>query len=128
MKTLQNPWFIAGCLVWAVIIPARKLNYPVPFLNGYLDDAVAVPVIANLSLWFKRTVMIKSNYYVLLPGHVIFIVIYLSVLFEWLLPHYSATYTADYWDVLLYILGGLFFYAVMNKPVMEVRNVRRIDL
>lgn len=124
MKTLLNAWFVACCLIWLVIITSRKTGHPIPFLNGYLDDVIAVPVIANLGLWFQRVFVIKSNYYVLAPAHVIFIVIYISVVFEWLLPCYSSTYTADYWDVLLYIIGGIFFYMVMNKPVTRLSSQR----
>jgi hypothetical protein len=117
MKTLLNRWFVAGCLVWLVLITARKLGHPVPFINGYLNDLLAIPVIANLGLWFQRVFIIKNNYYVLAPRHVVFIVIYVIVIFEALLPAWSSIYTADWADILLYIIGGLFFYKVMNMPI-----------
>jgi hypothetical protein len=118
MKTLLNPWFIAGCLTWAIVLTARKLGHPLPpYINGYINDAFAVPVIANLGLWFQRVIIIKSNYYGLAPCHVIFIVVYLILVFEIVLPYLSKTYTADWIDALLYIIGGIFFYKVMNKPL-----------
>jgi len=43
-----------------------------------------------------------------------------SLVFEGLLPLISKTYTADWMDVLLYIFGGLFFYKVMNKPLLVI--------
>jgi hypothetical protein len=58
---------------------------------------------------------------VLSPGQVLFIVVYMSLLFEWLLPMISKIYTSDWRDVLLYCIGGLFFYYVMNKPVVKIR-------
>jgi hypothetical protein len=122
MKTLLNPWFIIGCLVWVAIKTTRVLHMPVPYLNDYLTDFFAVPVITNIGLWLQRMFIIKNNYYVLSPGQVIFMVIYISVLFEGFLPLISKIYTADWMDVLLYCIGGLFFYGVMNKPVMEVRK------
>jgi len=48
-------------------------------------------------------------------------VIYVAIVFEGFLPYLSKTYTADWIDVLLYILGGLFFYKVMNKPQLKQR-------
>src|ERR1700753_826121 len=72
MKTLLNRWFIAGCLTWLIVISMRKLGHSIPIINGYINDAVAIPVIANLGLWFQRVFMIKNNYYVLAPGHIIF--------------------------------------------------------
>jgi len=122
MKTLLNPWFIAGCLVWLAVQTARHTGHPLPYINSYLTDIFAVPVIANLGLWLQRVLIIKNNYYVLSPGQVVFMVIYISVTFEGLLPAISKTYTADWIDVLLYGVGGLFFYWVMNKPLLEVRK------
>jgi len=121
MKTLLNPWFIIGSITWFIVIIARKIVHPVPFVNGYINDAFAIPVIANLGLCFQRVFVIKNNYYVLSPAQVIFIVAYVSVIFEGLLPSFSKTYTADWIDVLLYVTGGLFFYYVMNKPLFKQR-------
>src|SRR5258707_6367070 len=121
MKTLLNRWFIAGCTTWIIVFITRKLDYPLPFINSYIDDAFAIPVIANLGLWFQRVFIIKNNYYVLAPWHIIFIVIYVSLTFEGLLPILSKTYTADWIDVLLYAFGGIFFYYVMNKPLSSER-------
>jgi hypothetical protein len=121
MKTLLNPWFIIGCLIWLVVFSARKLGNPLPYVNGYINDAIAIPVIANLGLWFKRVFIIKNNYYILSSRQVIFIVAYVSLVFEGLLPLISKTYTADWRDVLLYITGGLYFYWVMNKPLITIQ-------
>jgi hypothetical protein len=121
MKTLLNPWFIAGCLTWVIVIILRRIGHPLPYLNGYINDAFAIPVIANLGLWFNRVFIIKSNHYVLSKRQVIFIVLYVAIVFEGSLPYLSKTYTADWIDVLLYILGGLFFYRVMNKAQIEQR-------
>jgi len=123
MKTLLNPWFSAGCLTWVIVLAARKTGHPLPFINGYIDDAFAIPVIANISLWFMRVIVIKNNYYVLSPRQVIFIVIYVSIVFEVLLPNISKAYTADWIDVLLYAIGGIFFYRVMNRGVSEIRDL-----
>jgi hypothetical protein len=121
MKTLLNPWFILGCLVWIVVIVPRKLGHPLPviWVNNYLDDLFAVPVIANLTLWFMRVAVIRSNYYVLSAGKVAFIVIYTSLVFEVFLPLISKRYTSDWADVLLYVAGGLIFYFIMNKPILS---------
>src|SRR5450755_4770325 len=121
MKTLLNVWFIVGCVIWVIVLTMRREGHPIPFINGYINDAFAIPVIANLGLWFQRVFIIKNNYYVLAPRHVVFIIIYVSVVFEGLLPLFSKVYTADWIDVLLYIVGGVFFYKVMNKPVNEPR-------
>jgi len=121
MKTLLNKWFILGCITWIIVLTMRKVGRPVPFINGYINDAFAIPVIANLGLWFQRVFIIKNNYYVLAPWQVIFITAYVSILFEGILPLYIKAYTADWIDVLLYAIGGLFFYFIMNRPISKTR-------
>ena len=89
MKTLLNRWFIVACLIWLMVTIMRRSGHPLPVLN----------------------------YYVLSPWHVVFIVSYVSVLFELALPSYSKTYTGDWIDVALYVVGGTFFYKIINKPI-----------
>ncbi|MDO3642127.1 hypothetical protein [Mucilaginibacter sp. L3T2-6] len=123
MKTLLNKWFIAGCLVWLLVFITRKLGHPLPqYINGYISDFFAIPVIANLALCFQRIVVIKSDFYTLSIGHIAFITAYVSLVFEVLLPAYSKTYTKDWLDIVLYVIGAIFFYKVMNKPVLEIRR------
>lgn len=116
MRTLMNKWFIAGCIIWLIVWSARMLGHPLPVINGYADDAVAIPVIANLCLWFQRVFLFKNDHYMQSPGQVMFIVAYVIIVFEVVLPLISKRYTADWVDVLLYVAGGFFFYKVVNKP------------
>ncbi|MBS1527765.1 MAG: hypothetical protein JST19_19125, partial [Bacteroidetes bacterium] len=80
------------------------------------------PVIANIGLWFQRVFLIKSDYYIQSSGQVIFVVVYVGLLFEVILPLISKRYTADWIDVLLYGAGGFFFYWVMNKPLVNAKS------
>ena len=122
MKTLLNRWFITGCIIWLLVFATRKLHHPISYINGYITDVFAIPVIATLALCFQRVVVFKSNFYTLSKWHVVFITAYVSLIFEVLLPWLSKTYTGDWVDVLLYIVGGLFFYRVMNRPLAEIRG------
>ena len=108
--------------MWVIVTIIRKSGHPLPLLNGYINDALAIPLIANLGLWFQRVFVIRNNYYVLSPWHVIFIVVYVSVLFELALPYYSKIYTGDWIDVILYLAGGIFFYLIINKPIIAEKR------
>lgn len=110
---------MAGFFIWLIALIARKSGHPLPYINGYIGDFFAVPVVANLGLWFQRVFIIKNNYYVLAKWQVFFIFAYISILFEGLLPHLSKIYTADLYDVALYLVGSLFFYLSMNKPILD---------
>lgn len=125
MKTLLNKWFVGGCLIWLVMTIMRRNGHPLPILNGYINDLLAIPVIANLGLWFQRIFVIRNDYYVLSLWHVVFIVVYVSVLFELALPYYSKIYTGDWVDTILYLAGGIFFYKIINKPIItEKREIK----
>ena len=123
MKALLNRWFITGCVVWLLVFASRKLHHPLPYINGYITDVFAIPVIATLALCFQRVIVFKNNFYTLSKWHVVFITAYVSLFFEVLLPWLSKTYTGDWVDVGLYIVGGIFFYKVMNRPVAEIRDL-----
>lgn len=116
MKTLNNFYFIGFSLIWLTIYSSNFLGHqfywPIQF---YLLDLIAVPILAQLGLWWMR--LIKGNPNELLSiWHVIFIVASLSLVFEIYMPKHQTRYIADVWDILMYFLGGLFFYFVMNKP------------
>lgn len=119
MKTLSNYWFIAFCLVWLLIKTSRNFGLSIPGFNNHLTDLLAIPVISNLALAFQRKFIEKSEIYCLKPGHILFIVAYTALVFEFILPRYSDNYIADILDVLMYVLGGLIFWSLMNRPVYK---------
>ena len=41
---------------------------------------------------------------------IVFATVYVSVVFEIVLPHYSTKFTGDLVDVVMYVLGGSIFY------------------
>lgn len=122
MKTLSDRWFISFCLLWSLVFIGRKLGISLPYINDYLTDLLAVPVIATLGLAFQRHFVERSNLWCLKPGHLIFIILYTSVVFEFVLPLYSDAYTGDLMDMLMYLAGGLFFWKTMNRPGIQTGN------
>lgn len=118
MQTLKNYWFLFFVLIWAIIFTLTKQHVFLPKLaQYYLLDLIAVPVLANLGLFFLRFIM-QNNSLLLKVWQLLFIVISTSLFFELLTPIYNPyRYTADILDVLCYCFGGLFFWKVMNKKV-----------
>lgn len=114
--TNTSKWFSLFFSTYIFLYVMNKLGYifPAP-IQFYLADLLAVPVIATLSMWFTRWATQKRDF--ILPGwQVIFTVLLLTVLFEILLPLKMNRYTADPVDVLMYSLGGMFYWKVMNTP------------
>ncbi len=118
MQTLKNYCFLFFVLIWAVIFTLTKLHLYLPNLaQFYLLDLIAIPVLANLGLFFLR-LLLQNNKLLLKIWQLHFIVISTSLFFEVLMPFYKPyRYSADILDVLCYCFGGIFFWKVMNKGV-----------
>ncbi|MGZ5242428.1 MAG: magnesium citrate secondary transporter [Bacteroidia bacterium] len=118
MKVLLSPLFLL-CLV--VFLAEQLLEYSglfIPFVHAYADDICALPVLltiasAGMSLvYFGKRSTIYT--YRLSFFQVVFALIYCIVLFEFVLPHYSAKYVADYWDLAAYFSGAVIYYLFIN--------------
>lgn len=90
------------------------LQSPLPYFN----DLLCLPVIAGFSLIGLR--LIFKSYQRLSGGQVIFIVVYVTLVFEFLLPAFSLKYTGDPWDVLVYQAGGAAYYFLINPRKVSV--------
>lgn len=119
MKTLTNFYFIGFSLIWFTIYSSNFFGYQFYWLiQFYLLDLIAVPILAQLGLWWMR--LIKGNPNELLSiWHIAFIVLSLSLVFEVYMPKHQTRYSADVWDIVMYLLGGIFFYFMMNKPSLQ---------
>ena len=114
MKTLLNKWFIIFAFTWLILFIATKNHiyfwWPIQF---YWIDLIAVPVIAQLCLWYMR--LFNNQTYTLNRYQIILIVSSLSILFEGILPFYNSRYSADILDIMMYAIGAVFFSKMMNK-------------
>lgn len=115
MKTLKNTWFIAFSIIWFIIFCCTKMEIYFPrLIQFYAIDLLALPILGNLSLAFYRWITKEEQ--IKLPIYsLIFLVVGLSLVFEYQMPKHHPRYVADVWDIVMYILGGLFFQLVMNK-------------
>lgn len=105
-------YFVFYCCSWLLIRYTRKLQIPIPLLNNWLTDFVFVPLIAHVSfvlgtLIFKPDGTFKYPLYQILS-----ISLLIALVFEGILPYYTHYNTADFYDVLAYFAGGIFYYFV----------------
>ncbi|MEC5145628.1 hypothetical protein [Chitinophaga sp. 212800010-3] len=106
---------LVAVLAWTVVHLVRYYSLPLPALiNGQLTDFLAVPVIAHIALIVVRLFVVRNPYYIMPLYYILFIVGYVSVVFEWLMPAVSAKYTGDWLDVAAYLAGGIYFYVTVN--------------
>lgn len=98
-------------LINRFILSFMELNkYIIPYLN----DVLCMPIMLSLALFFQQKVVYKSAAYSLNKVQVVFTIIYVTIVFEGVLPILYERYTRDIWDILAYMAGGAFFYFFMN--------------
>ena len=82
-------------------------------ISSYLDDLLVMPIILTICLFGTRYVHSDHNLRLSIVSALSVAVLY-SFYFEAYLPERSSRYTADWFDVALYFVGALLFYAFQN--------------
>lgn len=116
MSVLKNPFFWIPALLFTLNqLIERILNIHIPYIHAYLDDLLAMPVILGITLQVYRWIHPLKDAFIFTKAQTFVGFAYISFIFEWFLPRFSATYTADPWDVVCYGIGTLVFYHFINK-------------
>ena len=82
---------------------------PVPaFFSHYFADLLCMPLLLSSTVLFMRWLKADAGLY--LSGAMILVgTLYVSLVFECVLPLFFQRYTADVWDVVMYVVGGGLF-------------------
>ncbi len=116
MPVLKNPFFLLPCILfWLNQYMERIQGLFIPYVHSYFDDLLALPVVLGITLQVFRWIHPLKNHFVFTHTQVMVGFVYFSFLFEGLLPMWSSTYTRDFWDVLCYFFGTVWFYFLINK-------------
>lgn len=95
-------------------------RYGLPRLNlvaykiPYLNDVLCLPVVLPVAWWLQQKLFPQSARPRLNGAQVFFTWLYFSIFFEGILPAYSEKFTRDYWDILAYAIGAIFYYLFLN--------------
>lgn len=112
----RRPVFVAAAVAYALYRIALPLGLVPPLFRFYLADLLCMPLVLTIALFVQRAVFARNAFLVYTPQQVGLAVLYCSVMFEGVLPHFMERYTADWWDVLAYAAGGVLFQVTLNKP------------
>lgn len=120
---LFHPWFMGMLiLVLAHQIIQKILDINVSMLDSYLDPLMFMPILLHLILWEQRFLLRKGLLYVLPWKQIIAFLIIVSIFCEYFFPRWSNGFTRDYWDILCYTLGAVFFGLFLNRPLKNGRT------
>lgn len=116
MSVFKNPYFISACMIfWLNQFLEKKLKIFIPYVHAYLDDLLALPVVLGITLQVFKWIHPLKKDFVFSRTQVFVGWLYFSFLFEFLLPRWSTTYTADVWDVVCYGIGAIIFHKLINN-------------
>lgn len=116
MKKAKTYIVIASALyLLQLVLKFSKTTVPSWYIS-YFSDFLCMPLLLFYALWFLRKIK-KSSALILSWKMIFFAWIYVSIVFELLLPKFAHKFTADIFDVLVYGLGGLLYF-VFQKQVI----------
>ncbi|GMQ27702.1 hypothetical protein Aconfl_03440 [Algoriphagus confluentis] len=116
MHVIKNPYFFIPVVFFAGNQVLEKgFGIFIPWIHSYLDDLLALPVILGITLQIYRWIHPMRETFRLKKEHVFVAFLYVSLVFEGILPWYSDHYVRDYWDILCYGIGSFVFYFKINR-------------
>jgi hypothetical protein len=111
MRTFFFPCFI----LYLLHLGLRYAHFALPtWLNSYWSDVLCLPIILTLSVWCVRRLQQKTTL-LLEPKHIFVLWLYVSVVFEGILPMVAPKFRSDPFDILMYAVGGYLFYRFQSR-------------
>ena len=109
---MKKAWVIILSLLAAYGVArwARTHAETPAWFRAYITDLLCMPLLLMLSVVFMR--MMWWPHLLLDLKKVMAAWLYVSILFEMILPSLSDRYTADTWDVVVYAIGCMFFIRI----------------
>lgn len=121
---ILDRYFVFYCCSWLLIRYTRKLQIPISFLNSWLTDFVFAPLITHISFVLGSLIFMPDGTFKYPLYQILSISLFISLVFEGTLPYYTLYNTADFYDVLAYFAGGMFYYFVhQNHTSKKIRKV-----
>ncbi len=115
-RYLRDPLFLSSCLLYAINRWALKPHVPHGFLAWWFNDLFLIPCAVPICLWIEKKLGARKHDNPPTLGEVTFYLIFWSVFFEVLTPHFIARDTGDWRDAVAYTLGALVAWFWWNRP------------
>ncbi|MFM7022318.1 MAG: hypothetical protein ACKOXB_05020 [Flavobacteriales bacterium] len=93
----------------------RIVTAPQWFIS-YFGDLLCMPLLLCFTLMLMRKI---KRIELLHWKMILFALIYVSVIFEFILPRYSSKYTSDMLDIIMYSIGSFAFYLLQKNTIKQ---------
>lgn len=107
-RYLRDPLFLMAAGAYTLNRFYLKPTFGISnnFIRNHFDDCLFIPAALPVLLWIFRKLHLRDQDEVPTPGEVAQWTFLWAVLFEGIFPYFFHKGTADWWDVLCYVLGG----------------------
>ena len=112
---IRPPFYVVLSLwLFALNKYAEIKSIYIPFIHSYMDDILFMPV----ALWFIQAVcrLIYGHTFKLNSKHILLLFIYVSIMFELVVPRFNSYFVSDIFDVACYLFGSISFI-LLNKNI-----------
>lgn len=115
-RTISVPYLAELLFVFAFYkVMETVLVFENGFLPSYFEDLLALPILLGISLFLMRLLAFKLETFRLSIIQIVFTFLLVSVVFEIYLPSRSGAYIRDFYDIICYAVGTIFFSFCMNQ-------------
>lgn len=116
---ITKPLFLLVLILF--IFNELDLGLSKPFyIQFYLNDLLSPTVLLTLSMLFLT--LIYRDLFIFSKAQLLFFFLYLSFVFELLLPYLSSSFTADKYDLVAYAIGTILFHYLINQKLDEFKR------
>lgn len=111
------------CCSWILVRYTRKLEMPIPLINNWLTDFVFVPLLIHIPFVLGSLIFVPDGTFKYPLYQILSIALLAALVFEGCLPYFTPYNTADFYDILAYFAGGVFYYAVhQNHTSKKIKS------
>ena len=110
-----DPLFLLGVTAYAVNRWGIKPHVHVVFFHSWFNDLWLIPCALPPVLWLHRRLGLRGHDQAPQVSEIALHLVFWSLLFEWIGPHFVKHTTGDFADVIAYTVGAVMAAAWWNR-------------
>lgn len=120
LPELRHPLFVGATGLYGLYKLTRFFHWVTlpAWVTAYLADLACMPVLLTLTLVVQRR-LTRNLAFTFPDSWLVAAWLYVAVVFELLMPHWSARYVHDPLDVIAYAIGTLAFRYWLNHLIKQ---------
>jgi hypothetical protein len=99
----------------------KKLGIYYPLFSDFAADLICIPLSLLFIEWFSSKISNRNLEIGIL--HVFVAILYFTIVFEFWMPSISKNYTADYWDIVCYLIGGIIYWILFSNKKISTETI-----